>query len=168
MKAKVLNKKIIFSSPFAEQKFYEQFEGKDIEIKSDDRESPELRKFFEGAVTWSWFYLHPQINWQSFKEAREDLKEKFNGFITYDNNGNKKIRANSTKMSKEKWHAFLDRIMDYYNQNGYIQWFPNSDEYNKWVNSAPAPDDIFPPLLALREMYQKEKERRRNAKPWRL
>lgn len=168
MKARVENKKIVFSTPRSEQMFYEKFEGKDIEIQADDRESPELRRYFEGPVTWSWFYLHPQIAWRDFREAREDLKYQFNGYQSYTSKGQKITRANSTRMSKKHWMAFLDRIQDYYQENGYMHWFPDSNEFNNWINTAPGSDEIFPPLKALKDMYTEKKASLSGKRPWEL
>ena len=168
MKARVQNKQIVFTSPITEQRFYEQNEGKYINIEVDDKESPKLRRFFEGGVVPVWYYLNPQCPWNSFREARDDLKVQFNGYSLDLSQGGKMHVPHSTKTSKKKWEAFLERIHYYFTENGFDMWYPNPDEYTAWIESAPAPDDVYPLFVTLKRMYEEKKMELKKGRPWEL
>ena len=145
------------------REFLKNHEGKDVIISLDDRESTEKRRFFEGCVTQYFYYQHPYSGWTDFRQAREVLKVEFNGEWINDKDG-KQIRIpKSTKLSNTRFTEFIEKIQDYFIQNG-LEW-PDSEDFLKWQGSAPSSDEIYPPLFALRNKYQTEKD---NPKPvWR-
>ena len=131
--------------------------GKWFEGEVDDRESAEMRKFFEGPVTHAWYYLNPLSRWKDFTDARESLKMEFNSYAGRNHKGERVMYAKSTMMSSKAFSAFLDRIQAFFEENGYEDYFPNPEHYKKWRDTHPTlGDESYPPTLALRDMYRKE------------
>lgn len=131
-----------------------EHEGKGVIIEIDERESWEKRKFFEGAISQFFYYQHPYSNWKNFREAREALKLEFNGEWINDREGNQQRNGKSTKMSNAKFTEFLGKIQADFQENGLE--FPDSEDYIRWIESAPDPDAVYPPLQKLIDKYKQE------------
>lgn len=154
MEVKIINNQIILGRN--SDIFFRQNNGKRGVLEINDRESEHLRRYFEGAVVRTYFYLHPHSGWASFLEARENLKLEFNGMTIRDREGKERVIGKSTMMSKEKWQNFMDKIHSWFIENGYGEWWPDFESYKKWELDA-NPDDIYPPILALKKMYESKK-----------
>lgn len=125
-----------------------------VRIEPQEPPTYNVRKFFEGAVTPYFFYQHNPGIFRDFRDARESLKLEFNPVWIVNAKGDRQMIGGSTQgRSKEWWFTFLGRVQDYFMQNGYE--FPDSEEYKKWVASAPLVDELFPPLERLVEAYRK-------------
>lgn len=57
-------------------------------------------------------------------------------------------------MNNTRFGQFLMDIQDYFMQNGYI--YPNSIDYNDWVDSGPMVGDVYPKLQKIIEWSDKE------------
>lgn len=126
-----------------------------IRIEPDEPPTFSLRKFFEGPVVQYYFYQHNVGVFRDFRDARESLKREFNPEWIINAKGEREMVGGSTaKRSKQWWIVFLQRIEQYFLQNGYE--FPISKEYDNWLKSAPNVDEIFPPLLRLIDTYKKQ------------
>lgn len=129
--------------------------GRKIRIECQEPPSYSMRKFFEGAVVQYFFYQHNRGAFRDFRDSRESLKLEFNPTWIINAAGRRQMIGGSTAgKSKDWWVAFLDRIQDYFMQSGYE--FPDSEEYKKWVRSAPLVDEIFPPLRRLIALYKRK------------
>lgn len=162
-KAQIRNGELQVSSKVKE--YLKEKEGTFFECEEDNRESDELRGYFEGAIVPTWFYLHPKSKWKSFSDARDSLKLEFNSGVGFDKHGVPIRVAKTTAMSRAKWRSFLERINEYFNENGMMQWWPDPEEYKRWRDSAPEVDAVYPPLLALKTEYTRQKDE--SVPPWR-
>lgn len=135
-----------------------------IRISPEEPPTYSLRKFFEGAVVPYYFYQHNIGVYRDFRDARESLKLEFNPIWIINSKGERQQIGGSTldknkdwwnnEFDKNKPQGFLKKIETYFLQNGYE--FPDSETYKKWYESAPFPDEIFPSLKRLIELYKKQ------------
>lgn len=137
------------------RQFFVKNAGKTVRIESVDRPSLNKRKFFEGAIVPYWFYQHPHSGWKDYSEARENLKLGCNVQYIHSRAGDLVPIPGSTKMNKERFDEFLEKVTDTFIQNGLE--FPDSEHYKAWIESVPDVGDEFPPLKALRDTYLSEK-----------
>lgn len=127
--------------------------GAYVNCELDTRETPAKRRFFEGAVTAYWFYQNPRSKWKSMAEARENLKLRWNAKETFDTEGNSIFLPKSTKISNRAFAEMLMHMQDDWSEEGY-EW-PDSEGYEEWLLTNPAPGIEYPPVLRLKEKYLK-------------
>jgi len=121
-------------------------------MKPYEKESMEERRFFEGPLKQYWFLQIGIGNHETYVDAREEMKEQFNTGYRRDKNGELKTYGKSTKgLSNKGFREFLGRIERYFEENGYI--YPNSEDYNRWVNSAPLKGELYPRIIPLVRNY---------------
>lgn len=123
-----------------------------IAITDDEPIGTQKRRFFEGAVV-PYFAVQHFINGapMSNDEARKTLIYEFNIDFVIKLDGTKKRTAGSTtKFNDEGFRVFLERIENYFKQNGYE--YPSSEEYKKWEATAPLIDEESPPLARLKKL----------------
>lgn len=145
--------------------FAKKNENMSFRLEPDTRPNVELIRFFEGAIVPSFFYQHAAGTFDTFKDARECLKYEFNATYGKDLQGRRIKQGGSLAevyKSKMKTRAFIDKIQNYFLQNGYE--FPDSEDYKRWTDSAPAPDEVYPPIARLIKLY---KEIMNQKAPWR-
>jgi len=136
--------------------YFKNHIGKKVIIEIDERESKELRGFFEGAIVPVWYYLNPLAGWKSFADARDNIKLEFNGRTIRDRNAREIRIAKSTMMSTLQWEKFIGRIMDYFKENGMLQWYPDPTDYKLWRDTERAfSEEPYPPIKKLKEMYER-------------
>lgn len=157
IEARITNQRLDFGTSKEKAKeFFAKNEGKVVRIIDTDKPSLNKRKFFEGAVVPYWFYQHPHAGWEDFSEARENIKLGFNVRYIRSRAGDLyAIPGNTGKMNREQFDQFLEKVSDGFMQNGLL--FPDSDEYKAWVDSSPMVGEEYPPLLQLKEQYEREK-----------
>jgi len=131
--------------------------GKYVTIEIDQRTNVEKIRFIEGAITPYYFYQHNIGVFRDFRDARHSLK-KIAGIMSWFYNAEGKredVVDSMTKVysSKKKTQAFIDFCQKYFGENGYE--FPDSAAYLKWVESAPPPGAVYPPLQKLIDEYKK-------------
>lgn len=139
------------------EKFYRENEGADVELRDWKPTNYSKRKFFEGPVTQYFFYQHEPGAFENFKEAREALKLECNPVRVKGITPGFAITAGgSTAEKSDKWFAnFLERIQhQVFLPNGYE--FPDSEEYNAWINSAPGIGEVYPPVELLAKNYKRK------------
>lgn len=152
-RAKIKNKGIEFSSPLSKHKLL-QFEGSELIIEIDDKPTSEMRRYFEGAVIPSIFYQLPRSGWKTFKDCREAIKLEFLPSYTTSIKGERlKYPRSTAELSKAKFTALLDKIMRWMEEQG--MELPDPEDYKAWRDSAPAANEVYPPLKRLIESYQK-------------
>lgn len=138
-----------------QREYLKKKSGKRVKIVVDERANTEKIKFIEGAITPYYFYQHNIGVFNDFRDARYSLKKLFNlgWYINPEGEqeevieGMAKIYSNKTKTQK-----FIDSCQRMFEQNGYE--FPDSENYNKWVDSAPAAEAVYPPLQLLIDRYK--------------
>lgn len=149
-----------FGGPVREHKlreFLKKHAGRWFEGSVDDRESTEMRRYFEGPVSHAWFYINPFSGWRDFNEARENLKLEFNSYTGRDQQGNPVRYAKSTMMSSAKFQEFLDRVQSYFMDNGFGWAWPDPEDYKRWRDThVDKGDEEYPPTKQLRSWYHKE------------
>ena len=151
IRARIVNKGIVFSSDKAKAMLLEH-NNTDIVIEVVDKPSLQMRRFFEGAVVPAVYYQHPESGWETFKDCREALKLEFLPlYVTRITGGKERVSQNTGDLTKEKFRTFLDKIMRWLEEQGLEM--PDPEDYKSWRDSAPAADEIYPPLLRLRESY---------------
>lgn len=128
--------------------------GKKIRIEPQEPPTYNLRKFFEGPVTQYFFYQHKKGIFENFREAREALKLELYPVWVKDLNGNRlKMGGSTAGRNKEWWMVFLEKAQDLFMTCGYE--FPNSEDYKKWIESAPDINEVYQPLQRLIETHNK-------------
>lgn len=133
----------------------EKHQGKVVRIELREPISINKRRFFEGAVVHYFFYQHGIGVFKDFSEARECLKREFNPVFVKRLDGSVETQGGSTEKKSNEWFGvFLEKIQDYFMQQGYE--FPDPEQYKKWVESAPLPGEVYPPLERLIEIYKKQ------------
>jgi len=151
-----------FGSPASQErakKWLRSHEGRKVRIEDELPISGQMRRFFEGAVVPYFAYQHfvptPDGGWRrmGFREARGALKLEFNPEYVTKLDGSRETVAGSTKMSKAKMEKMLERIAAWFHENGYD--FPDSEDYKKWRDSAPAVGEVYPPLQVIIDMSEK-------------
>lgn len=159
-RAFVKNKEIRFGSLIAQQRFFENTEGKNIIISLDDAPTAEKRRFFEGCLVPVTFYTHKNTDWDSFVDAREALKLEFlpRKFRT-DLAGKQFVIPRSTlELSNRKFGEMIESIVQWLTEN---QMVPadaiDPENYKAWRDSAPSVGEVYPPLARLKEVYDREK-----------
>lgn len=151
IQAQSKNGKLVIIHETAFRQFLEENEGKRMKISVDDDVTNNMRRFFEGAVV-PFFALQNEIDGKkvSFQDARETLKIEFNPKYVRKLDGTLEIiGASTTNLNKERFRAFLEKILEYMTENGYE--VPDSDDYIKWRDSGPMVGEIYPPLKRLLE-----------------
>ena len=121
-------------------------------------------RFAHGTVPKYLFYQHPASGWKDFGEAREALLDELVPADEYYSlKGRMTKRIQTTRKRSSKWMMALSmKMQDWFMQNGFE--FPDSEDYFKWIESAPPPNSEYPPLLKLKESYKKEQK---ETHPWR-
>lgn len=166
MKARIHIKhgEIHFSNPVARRAFFERMEGKDGIIEADEAITVNSRRYFEGAVVPAVFYQHPKSNWIVFADAREALKLEFLPSYTHDLRGNRvKVAKSTTELTKAAFFKLLESITHWMTENGLE--VPEPEDFKAWRDSAPAANEIYPPLLRLKTGYDRIKQT--TVPPWR-
>ena len=128
--------------------------GKMADIVIDRRANAKKIGFFEGPITQYFFYQHEKGVFDNFREAREALKLELNPKYIKNVKGKSVITAGSLEKVYESNRAttvLLEKAQDFFMQNGYI--FPDSEDYKKWRDSAPGPDEVYPPLQKLADKW---------------
>ncbi len=151
---------IVFGSAIARANFFEKFDGKDILIEPNELISAKKRRFFEGCLVPVTFYAHPHSGWQSFADAREVLKLEFLGRDLRGINGEwARVARSTTDLNNKKFGAFIEAVVAWLQENHMVpQEALDPENYIRWRDSAPSPDEIYPPLARLKEVYDKEKQ----------
>lgn len=135
------------------ENFLRENEGR-AEIVPKNKISWNQRKFFEGVIV-VYFALQSSYG-TDFIGARNALKREFNPTFFKDIHGNTVQEGETTTaLDKEKFDAFLKRIERHFMENGYL--FPDSEDYKKWVNSAPELGEEYPPLTEIKNKYGQTK-----------
>ena len=129
--------------------------GKDALLEIDESQNRELRAFFEVIVQY-FFYQHPKAGWADFRDCRECIKVEFNPVYITDKEGNSITVGGSTGGSKKKLQVIIDKLQYYFMENGLE--FPDSISYCQWRDSGIGVDEVYPPLLKLKEKYLADKE----------
>ena len=158
MKWRVLigDKTLTFTSDLAKHKFFEH-KGKHAIIEIDDKPSSQMRRFFEGAVVPYVFYQHPAAGWETFRDAREALKAEFLPAYAKSLKGDRvKIARSTASLSKAKFRIFVETVLRWLEENEYE--VPDSEDYKRWENSAPGPDEVYAPLQRIIDKYKKTHE----------
>ncbi len=116
-----------------------------------------LKKFFEGPVVQYYFYQHGlKVPFRDFRDARESLKLLFNPIKIITSTGDVKTVPGSLSGKNAKFYdLFLKNIEKYFKENKYE--FPNSQEYNDWIKTAPSVNELYKPVIHLVEVYKKKK-----------
>lgn len=130
-------------------------EGEYFYLVHDNRESAQMRKYFEGAVVPYYFYQNPKSGWKNFAECREALKMEHNFAFVNDRTGKPQKMAKSTMMNRQAFRDFLEKVENDFRENGF-EW-PDSEAYKSWQDSAPDLGEIYPPLLKLKQQYETDK-----------
>jgi hypothetical protein len=130
-------------------------EGKYGKLTVDDRESAQMRRFFDGAVVRYWFFQNPHAGWKTFEDARDNLKLRWNPRHTTDQDGKFVTVPGSTMMSRKRFAAMLETMNKDWAEEAYE--YPDPEAYKLWQDSAPAPDAVYPPLQALIDKYHHER-----------
>lgn len=154
IKAKIKNGELFYGQPLWTariKEIYKRNENKYVVVTIDNRETNEMRRFFEGGIVPYFFYQHPKSGWKDFNECRELLKLEFNGVFIHNKDGKSIKITRSTKISKAKFIEFLGRIQDYCNENS-LEW-PDAEQYKRWRDGGPDPDEIYPPVLELKRRF---------------
>lgn len=125
--------------------------GKYVKCELDVRETPEKRRFFEGAVAAYWFYQNPRSGWKTIAEARDNLKLRWNAKDTFDVDGTPVRIPLSTKISNRRFGEMLMTMQQDWQEEGY-EW-PDPEAYKEWELTWPAPGEDFPPVKRLKEKY---------------
>lgn len=162
VRVKIKHGELVFSSPIAKRVFFERCDGKDAILDIDDAPTANSRRYFEGAVVPAVFFQHPNSGWIDFGDAREALKLEFLPDYTRSLKGEKIKYARSTAdLSKEKFFKLIETITRWMEENALE--LPDPDDYKAWRDSAPAADQVYPPLARMKEVYTKNKNINR---PW--
>ncbi len=137
------------------RKWAKENEGHELEVRQFRRMTYNQRKFFEGPVSQYFFYQHDPGAYQNFKEARDTLVLEAYPIKVRTLKGEWVVKGGSTANKTDKWmSALIDRIHhQIFEPNGYE--FPDPQEYENWINSAPMGMEIFPPLKLLKENYER-------------
>lgn len=117
--------------------FLRENEDMRMEITSLLPESKNMRGWFEGGVVPFITYFQDGMNHRDYKDiykVREWLKTEFNGDIVV--LGGKQHRV--TKSTKNLLKGFIERVMEWAEEQGYPTNLLNPDEYKRWR------DEIFP------------------------
>lgn len=162
-KGQIMQGRIIFGKDTTHaqalfQMWLDDHNGKRVIITIDDPTSTQFRRFFEGAVVPYYAYQQhlfdqEQQVWRrfSFIEARENLKLEFNPSYLMGRGGKRQTVAGSTALlNKAQFGAFLEKIQHWFLENGYQ--FPNSEDHNKWMKTAPLVGEVYPPLKKIIEL----------------
>ncbi len=146
--------------------YLSKFHGKDFVGEVDMRATNELRRFMEGAVKQYFFYQHLPGVFKDFSEARETLKIIANHTkYAYTPKGTKiEIPRSMSEVysSSQKAKDFLEKLQVYFMENGYE--FPSSEHFKDWQDTAVMKGEEYPPLISLKEKYNKQVEVKA---PWR-
>jgi len=148
-----------------QKNYLSKYAGKDVEIQVDRRANLQLIKFFEGAVV-PYFHYQSGLAFKTFADARNALKLEFYPEKVLSIKNEYVITAGSLSTLYEKAQRtkdFLEKIEHYFAENGYE--FPDSEDFKKWQNSAPDPNEIYAPLLRL--MNKRTELLEANVAPWR-
>lgn len=117
--------------------FLRENEDMRMEITSLLPESKNMRGWFEGGVVPFITYFQEGMNHRDYKDihkVREWLKTEFNGDVVI--LGGKQHRV--TKSTKNLLKGFLERVIEWAEEQGYPTNLLNPDEYKRWR------DEIFP------------------------
>jgi hypothetical protein len=160
----VKNGGIQFSSDYHKgmwDKFLKENDGMRLKITPDEQIATQVRRFFEGAVV-PYFALQHFVQGRNGRwtvmdaeMARACLKEEFLPYYYYDIHGKLVQGSKSTAdCNKEEFRQFLDRILDWFMQNGYE--FPEPEPYKQWVDSQLEINVLYPPLQRLKDVAIKK------------
>lgn len=131
-------------------------------LSVDEPTSTQLRRFYEGAVCPYFAYQHLLVDekrqcWRrmGFPEAREALKLEFNPIYIKSIKGSREtVGGTTTAFNKEEFREYVEKILSWFEQNGYEK--PDSEEYKKWVSSAPMLGEVYPPLERIIKISDKK------------
>jgi|APSaa5957512535_1039671.scaffolds.fasta_scaffold25427_4 hypothetical protein len=141
--------------------------GKPAYLTIDERSNSEKIGFIEGAIDRFFFYQHLPGVYENFKDARGGLKWACNHTKwELDDKGNKREVTRSMSeiyANKTRTQNFIDRCEESFRENGYL--FPDSEHYKAWRDSGIGVDEVYPPLLKLKEKYEEMKKQ--NLPVWR-
>ena len=56
--------------------------------------------------------------------------------------------------NNKRTQNFIDKCEEYFRENGYL--FPDSEHFNKWIESTPPANEMYPPIEELRSKYLEE------------
>ena len=162
--SRINNEGEIYLTP-VQKEYLKKHVGKQVVITLDERTNLEMIGFFEGAVV-PYFFYQSGIAFKDFSDSRECLKLEFYPIKVTNLRGDiVKIAGSMAKLyeSKERMKLFLDKIQHYFADQEFE--FPNSEDYKKWRDNAPGPEEIYPPLQSLIDNHRKILEN--NIAPWR-
>ena len=141
--------------------------GKNAYITIDERANSEKIGFIEGAIKQYFFYQHLPGVYKDYSDARNGLKWATNSTKwELDDRGNRKevtVSMADIYENKTKTQSFIDKCQDSFMQNGYE--FPDSEHFKAWRDSGVGVDEVYPPLLRLKEKYEEMKKQ--NLPVWR-
>lgn len=164
--AQVKNKTIRFGGLIAQERFFERAEGKHIIITLDESPTAEKRRYFEGCLVPVMFYSHPHSGWGSFADAREILKVNFLPIKLVETDkplkglgrGNALVVPSTTNLSNKAFGEFIEAIVAWLRENVMVpEEAFDPENYKMWRDSAPSPEEVYPPLARLKERYDSEK-----------
>lgn len=158
-RAYVKNRQIRFGSLIAEQRFFENAEGKYLIISTDDATSAEKRRFFEGCLVPVVFYAHPHSGWRTFEDAREALKLEFlpRKKVKTLSGMSVEITISTTRLTNDQFGHLLDAVVHWLTENKLVpEEAIDPENYKRWRDAAPSPGEVYPPLARLKELYDRE------------
>lgn len=158
-KVTVKNGEFIFESPLARYRFFKRAEGKEVRLETNDKPTPQMRKYFEGCVVPAFFYMHPRSGWQSFADAREVLKLEFGPGVreVEDLDGNTvKVFPSTADHNRDTFEKFIDAITTWMRECGIDEAILDEVRYKKWRDTNFS-DWVYPPLARLKELYDAQK-----------
>lgn len=138
--------------------FLKKHDGIRFKIDPLTPESNKQRKFFEGGIVALITYYQNNLNYRDtndLKTVREWLKIEFNGaFITL---GGKSVKVPmSTKGELNR--GFIERVLDWMNENGYQTELLLPEDYKKWRDTVfpfGGPDNYIDYLLSINKLKKK-------------
>ena len=160
--AQIGHGKLVFSTPQSEAKFFEN-EGKDVTIEIDDGPVKQIRRYLRVCIRY-YFYQHPSAGWEDDNDCWYDWK-RTHGYaeVRHDRLGRRETVAISTQgWRRGPLQRITEALVEDMMRNGLE--VPDSDAYKHWEASAPAKDDVYPPLQSLKKTYE---EQRAEGRPWR-
>lgn len=158
-KATVKDGEFIFSSPLAKHRFMEIAEGKEVKLEVQEKVTDEMRKYFEGCVVPAFFYSHPLSGWDNFADARDVLKLEFAPGVrelTAMDGSPMKVAPSTADMSKRRFTAFVEAVVEWMMENGVPYEVLDSEEYLRWRDTN-IMEPVYPPLARLKAAYDAQK-----------
>jgi hypothetical protein len=136
------------------RKFLIDNAGKRMKIEPVHIESEKQRKFFEGAVVPMVAFFQEGMDHRNSKDlynVREWLKQEFNAEQVV---VNKKVKTIAGSTSG-KLHIFMEKVIDWMNEQGYPTHLLNPNDYKHWKDTIYAfggADNFLDYLIEIKEL----------------